>query len=334
MTSNTASALIIGASGIVGSRTASVLRRLHPDLHIGIGGRDLNKAALLARSLGNASPVKVDLDRPDLGMPSGTFSVMAVHVKDTQLNALRFAQEHGIPYIGISSGAFEIAPEIAHFAQRPDRMPLVMGSQWLAGTTTLPALHFARDFSSIESIRIDALLDEQDMGGPAAYADYERITSGSPSMLVLEDGHWRWIRADRDGRQFKSVDGVMMDSQPYSPLDVMSLAAATDARSVRLDLAVGESASRRRGEPFSTEIIITLTGKAHNGETLISRHEIVHPEGQAPLTALGVALMMERLAGLNGSRPGAGLYEPNTLIDPAYMVERMQQFGAIFRRAA
>lgn len=334
MTSNTASALIIGASGIVGSHTARLLRRLHPDLHIGIGGRNLDKAASLARSLGNASAVKVDLERPDLGMPSGAFSVMAVHVKDTQLNALRFAQEHRIPYICISSGAFEIAPEVAQFTQRPDRIPFVMGSQWLAGAATLPALHFARDFSAIESIRIDALLDEQDMGGPAAYADYDRITAASPSMPVLENGHWRWIRADRQGRQFQSVDGVMVDSQPYSPLDIMSLAAATDARSVRLDLAVGESASRRNGAPFSTEIIITVSGTSRSGESRSSRHEIVHPEGQAPLTALGVALMMERLAGLKGAPPAAGLYLPNTLIEPSYMIERIEQFGASIRRVA
>lgn len=339
MTSSAASALIIGASGIVGSITARFLRRLHPELHISIGGRDMDKAAALARSIGNASPVVVDLDRPGLGMDSGAYSVMAVHVKDTQLHALRFAQEHRIPYIGISSGAFEIAPELAQFTQRPDRIPLVMGSQWLAGAATLPALHFARDFAAIDAIRIDALLDEQDMGGPAAYADYDRITAGSPSMPVLENGHWRWVRADREGSRFGSVDGVMMEAKPYSPLDIMSLAAATDARSVRLDLAVGESASRRRGEPYSTEIIITLTGTARNGDALSSRHEIVHPEGQAPLTALGVALMMERLAGLKGDppaagTPAAGLYLPNSLVEPSYMVERMQQFGAVIRRAA
>lgn len=198
----------------------------------------------------------------------------------------------------------------------------------------LPTLHFARDFASVETIRIDALLDEQDMGGPAAYADYERITSESPSMPVLGNGHWRWIRADREGGRFASVDGVMVESQPYSPLDIMSLAAATDTQSVRLDLAVGESASRRRGGALSTEIIITLAGTSNGGERMSRRHEIVHPQGQAPLTALGVSLMTERLAGLHGARPANGLYLPHTLVDAAYMVERMQQFGASIRRTA
>jgi hypothetical protein len=55
----------------------------------------------------------------------------------------------------------------------------------------------------------------------------------------------------------------------------------------------------------------------------------VHPAGQAPLTALGVALGLERLLGLDGDEPVApGLYLPEVLIDPAYFVRRMTESGA------
>lgn len=112
----------------------------------------------------------------------------------------------------------------------------------------------------------------------------------------------------------------------------MALAAATDATSVRLDFAYSESASRRRGEPFSTEIVIDLDGVLKSGERGRTRQEIVHPEGQAPLTALGVALAVERLLGLAGGEPPqAGLYLPEVLIDPVYYVRRMQEFGATFQ---
>ncbi len=135
---------------------------------------------------------------------------------------------------------------------------------------------------------------------------------------------------DAKGR-LRSVDGTELETQAYSPFDVISLAAATDARSIRFDLAYGISASRRRGEPFSTEMIIELTGTRKEGTRGSSHHEIVHPAGQAPLTALGVALAIERVLGLDGRpAPGAGLYLPETLLDPAYFVRRMEESGARF----
>ncbi len=57
----------------------------------------------------------------------------------------------------------------------------------------------------------------------------------------------------------------------------------------------------------------------------------MQPEGQAPLTALGIALAVERLLGLEGGDASApGLYLPEVLIDPAYYVRRMKEFGASF----
>ena len=41
--------LIVGGSGIVGSQAAQTLRRLHPDLPIAIGGRNLERAKKTAR---------------------------------------------------------------------------------------------------------------------------------------------------------------------------------------------------------------------------------------------------------------------------------------------
>ena len=59
--------LIIGGSGIVGSQAAQTLRKLHPDLPIAIGGRDLAKAKSVADTVGSAEAVSIDLDRADLG---------------------------------------------------------------------------------------------------------------------------------------------------------------------------------------------------------------------------------------------------------------------------
>lgn len=59
-------ALIVGGSGLVGSQAARTLRRLHSDLPIAIGGRNVNRAEKIAQEVGNAEAVAVDLTRPDL----------------------------------------------------------------------------------------------------------------------------------------------------------------------------------------------------------------------------------------------------------------------------
>jgi hypothetical protein len=63
------------------------------------------------------------------------------------------------------------------------------------------------------------------------------------------------------------------------------------------------------------------------------RLDIVHPEGQAPLTALHVALGIERLLGLSGGEPvKPDLYLPDLLMDPEHVIRRMKEFGAVFHQ--
>jgi hypothetical protein len=210
-----------------------------------------------------------------------------------------------------------------------------MASHWLAGTAMLPALHFARELRSIDTIEIAAVLDEQDMGGPAAYADYERLTAAAPHGLILKDGKWLWATGGDATRNLEAVDGAEIQGRAYGAFDLVSLAAATNARNIRFDIVVGETASRRRGEPLSTELIIEIVGEHEDGTSGRVRHEIVHPAGQAPLTALGVVVGIERLLGLVGGPPvPPGLYLPEVLIEPAYMLQRLAEAGAQIRRAS
>jgi hypothetical protein len=327
--------LIIGGSGIVGSQAATAIRRLHPNLPVMIGGRDLAKAQAVAARLDGVEAAAVDLDDGDLGLPAeAAFGAIIVFVKDNRLNALRYAQDHSIPHVSVSSGTFEIGLEVAQHIHRPDSSAVMLASQWLAGAALFPTLHYAKAYRQIETIRLGFLLDEQDMGGPAAWADFERITKAATAVLTLEEGQFTWIGGDKLDTSYRSVDGVVRPARAYSPFDVLSLAAATNARNIRVDLAFDVSASRRRGEPFSTETVIEIEGTTDAGPAR-TRHEIVHPAGQAPLTALGVALITERALGLAGGPPlKPGLYFPDTVIDPAYYLERMKEFGATFRTVA
>lgn len=327
----TAPVLVIGGSGVVGSQAVRMLRDRYPELPLAIGGRDLRRAERLAAEVGQAAAVVIDLTRPDLGLGKGAaFSAIALFVKDHTLNSMHYALYHKIPYVSISTGTFEIGPEVGLFIHQPDSAPILMASQWLAGAAVFPVLQTAAAYETIKSIRIGVVLDEQDMGGPAASDDYERLTSVAPAALTIKDGGASWVTGEEAKGTIKSIDGTELDAQAYSPFDVISLGAATGASSIRFDLAYGMSASRRRGESYSTETVIDLTGTRKDGREGSSHVEIVHPQGQAPLTALGVSLGLERLLGLRGEAPSPGLYFPELLIEPEYFVEQMKVIGTHF----
>jgi hypothetical protein len=318
--------LIVGGSGLVGAKTAHTLRQLYRDLPITIGGRDLKKAKAVADSLGNADAVEVDLTKRDLGQGDRLYSAVAMFVKDQTLNSMRFAQDHGLPYVSISTGIYEMGPEIALFAHRPTAAPILMNSTWLAGAATLPALYFAKEFRTIKAIEVYALLDSRDLGGPAADADFERLLMASPHAPYLKDGAWAWTNGSEAKRTVRSARGIEIPVTPYSPFDVLCLSAATDAHSIRFEFAMGTLADNE--DEIATEIIIDISGETLPGEAVRKRYTLSHPKGQMPITAAGVSVAVERLMGLDGNPiPGPGLYLPELLIEPEIMIRRLKQFG-------
>lgn len=142
------------------------------------------------------------------------------------------------------------------------------------------------------------------------------------------DGAWFWRTSDDAKAEFRAADGTVVKAAALSPHDVVGLATATGAPNVEFNLAIGVSSTRRRGEPMSTEIVIELAGEDHTGRPLRTRHAVVHPEGQMPLTGLGVALVLERLTGLDGNpATPPGLYFPYQLLEPTGYFTRLGQAG-------
>ncbi len=121
------------------------------------------------------------------------------------------------------------------------------------------------------------MFDQQDLGGPAAEADFTRLTL-LPNTMFLDKGRWRWTSAGEQGHTFKSIDGREILGQTYSPFDVFSLPVTTGARSVCFDFAFGETASRQRGEHFSTEFVIEIEGERNDGTFGRNRYEFIHPK--------------------------------------------------------
>jgi len=326
MKTSTGSVLIIGGSGFVGAQTAQTLRKLYPEAPITIGGRDLQKAEAVAATLVHADAVAIDLDRRDLGLDSARrFSVIAMFVKDHTLNSMRYAQSTGAAYVGVSTGAYEMGPETALYAHRPDASVILMNSTWLAGAALLPALHFAKDFDRIDGVTISAVLDPRDMGGPAASADFERLLMAAPQSTYLKDGKWTWTTEEDKKRVVRMSDGVDLPATPYTPFDLLSLSASTTAKSLRFDLALGQPDGS--SPDIVAEIIIEIDGEK-DGKPHKTHHVLSHPQGQAPVTAAGIAVALERLAGLDGKAPPKpGLYFPDQLIAPEHFIARLKQFG-------
>lgn len=270
----------------------------------------------------------LDAVADDLGLGLRQVSAVAIFYMDHTLASLRFAQDRGVPHLSISTGAFEIAPEIAAYMNKPNAAPIVLGYEWLVGATTVPTLELAKTFSEVHDIAIGALIDEQDSGGPTVAADFEHLNKLMPAALTRRDGSYVWREGDDAKAVFRAVDGTEVDASGFSQIDVVGLAAATGAPNVQFNIAKAVSSTRRRGGPMSTEIIIELAGKDSAGDPRRTRHAVVHPGGAAPLTGLGVAMLLERLTGLDGEPPTpAGLYFPYQLLDAADYLSRLSKDG-------
>lgn len=120
--------LLMGGTGAIGQLSARALRAAYPDAALLIGGRDRAKAEATAREIGGAAEgVVIDPRAPDLGLGERQVSAVAVFYSDNRLAGLHFANRRGVPHLGISSGIFEIAPEVAIYMNRPDAAPIMLG---------------------------------------------------------------------------------------------------------------------------------------------------------------------------------------------------------------
>ncbi|WP_336355641.1 NAD(P)-dependent oxidoreductase [Pseudomonas granadensis] len=320
--------LFMGGSGAIGHRSAKALRAAHPDVALLIGGRDLAKAQQAAEEMGGAQGVVIDPAADDLGLGDRPVSAVAVFYMDHTLAGLRFAQRRRVPHLSISSGVFEMAPQIARYIHAPNASPIVLGYEWMVGATTVATLQLAKAFAQVRDIRIDALVDEQDGGGPTVAADFEHLNRMLPAALTRREGAYVWREGEEANVSFRALDGTAMQANGFSSIDVAGLAAATDAPNVQFNLASGVSSSRRAGKPMSTEILIEMAGEGRDGQALHTRHALVHPAGAAALTGLSVAMLLERLIGLDGSAPTApGLYFPYQLLDAAQYLQRLGEEG-------
>ncbi|MBC7881187.1 MAG: hypothetical protein H7Y37_07615 [Anaerolineae bacterium] len=325
----TARILFAGGSGVVGRTAVRWFRQRYPDIPVLIGGRHLQAADEVAQELGTAEAIAIDLDKPRLGL-GGDAAVAAVVMlaPEAGLKGLSYAQDLGVPYLNINAALTEIGPELAMFAHRATAAPVVLASHWMAGAATFLALNSVKGFETVQSIKLGAIVDEQDLVGPAALEDMERVHGMAPPALVFEGGRRVWLSGDAAKGKFTSVDGRSLDATAFSTFDIVSLHAATGAPDVRFDLVNGESSSRRRGGEAATEIVVEIEGEA-DGRTKCSRSTLEFKYGTASLTGLSVVLCLASVLGLNGRSPAhPGLYLPELLLESKGFLDELRSAGA------
>lgn len=332
MSANNSPILVIGGTGAVGSRAVRTLRRLHPSMPIAIAARNIFRASALAAETGNATALAVDLQRRDLGLPAHErFSGVLVLLRGTTLNAMKFAQDHGLPYLSFASFAADVAAETALFAQRPQASAVMLLGQYLGGVAATATLHFAADFRRIDAIAIGGLLDTDELGGPMAQEDIERLDKEGQRPLVRQDGRYLWLEPQQAQRSFLDVDGKPRTGTACPLLDVVSLSAATGAHSVRIDLAIREESPVQLAP--SHQVVIEIEGEVAEGTIERRRYGIVDRNPYSALSAYGAALAAERMLGLNGNeRAVPGLHQPESLLDPDRVAQRLAGLGVELRR--
>ncbi|MBW6527813.1 NAD(P)-dependent oxidoreductase [Sphingomonas sp. RHCKR7] len=320
--------LILGGTGQIGRYTIQALRKRHPEAPLLIGSRNRQKAYQAASELDHAEGIAIDPYADDLGVGDRSIAAVAVLYSDHRLASLRYAHARGIPHLGISTGLYEVAPEMAIHMQRPDAAAVVLGYEWLVGATTIATLTAAKTYARIDGIRIGALIDEEDWGGPAVAEDFERFASVISSVFARRNGAFVWRKGGNANFKFQAIDGAELTAVGFSTIDIAGLAATTGARDVEFGIGTGISSSRRAGGEKSTEIIIELSGVGEAGTPQRTRHAVFHPGGAAPLTGLGISMVLERLAGLDGEpATKAGLFFPYQIINHAEYLNRLTREG-------
>jgi len=315
--------LIAGGWGLVGSGIAKVLREAGHDLDLVLAGRTPETGAALAAQLG-ARVVRLDVANPAEGLAAaGPADLVIAALQDPDDTLLAAALRSGAGHIGITRTVGNMGSS-AVTAAALARRPAMMLGHWQAGTLTLAALHAAQAFASVERVEMAALYDYTDPIGPMTAEDAAGFVG---EALIRQDGRWQNVHAPDAARSVARPGQTAFDALPMGVLDTPALAALTGAGHVRFDLGSGDSIGTAAGRSASHDLFIDISGHDAEGAAVQRRTLVTDPQGQAHLTALGVLIGTERLLGLDGDPPPAGLVFPESAIDPGKAVARLRAFG-------
>lgn len=319
--------LIAGGYGLVGGGLARLLRQVRPDVRLILAGRTPSAGEALAQELGNAETLYLDLDSGSLPGDVARADLIVAALQDPADRLIHAAIHHGCAHIGITKEADDVAQTVFRALHTPPRAPLVPLGHWQAGILTLLARDAAAAFGHIETAHLAALYDMADPIGPMTQNDMEHFTN---KALIRDNGSWRWVAPADHPREIALPSGAMVTGTPVGVLDVPSVAAFTDASTVRFDLVIGQSDGTARGQAASHDLLVDLHGTALDGTPLHHRTFASDPKGQGHMTALGLLIVAEALLTRDPAM-GGGVLLPETLVDLPTALARLEDFGVLVR---
>ena len=340
--------VLTGGYGVVGTQAAQILQQRHPALPLYIAGRNPEKAKALVRKLPNASPLFLDINQKTPLNGLNPRAVVGI-VNDPHNHLLMDAVQHGIPYLDITRWTEQVRATTSSLSGKDLGAPLFLSSGWMAGVASMLAVAAAQRMVSVEQIDISVLYALHDKSGPNSVQYMDRLAT---PFNALHNGEWRQAAPYTDPRSVTFPGGYSTKVYRFDAPDLITLPKVTRARTVSTRIAFDDTAttkalvmlvrsglwkliSGRRftrlrhallhnpGQGAPHELAIEVLGRGERDTLKTVRATLVDPLGQTHLTALGIAIQLERLLGLDGGpAPGPGFVYPDTApqIDSAFQL--------------
>lgn len=322
-----AGVLVAGGYGVVGSRIAAVLRARHPQMRLALAGRTPKSGAELARTLGHAVPVRVDVSEADpLADISPLPKLVIAAVNDADDHLLLACVRRGIGYIDITRWTENMRSAIIRLAcEDVSGAPVIFSSSWMAGIAAILARGAANRLGGAASIDIDILYAMKDMSGPNSVEYMDRYAI---PFEVVTNGRRQKIYPFSDPRNVDFATGALIRVYRFDAPDQMTLPLITgaptvatrmgfDSKSATLMLkfmiktgvwaAISGARFRRfrhgllhnPGPGDHHRIVIDVLGTDGRRERMLADDAL----GQTHLTACGAVIQAERALGLLGQHP-------------------------------
>jgi saccharopine dehydrogenase-like NADP-dependent oxidoreductase len=197
--------LIIGGYGVFGGQIARMLA--HHDLHIGIGGRSMDKAQAFCErnhKIATMEAVEMDIDGMDLGAQLKDFQpTIVIHA------AGPYGRGYNVAMAAIAAGShyLDLADDRTHVmdsvqlseAARTAGVAVVMGASTLPGISQAVISQLAMDFAYLKSVDIGVTLGHRSPRGVSTVGS-AAMQAGQP-LSGWENGKaqrvWGWSKLPR-----------------------------------------------------------------------------------------------------------------------------------------
>lgn len=347
------SVLIAGGYGVVGQQIAEAIRANHPELPILIAGRNPEKGQAIADALKNASIVALDMEQRNPLKNLKPHAVVAA-VNDPNDYLLLDAVQKGIPYLDITRWTERLRKSVAIAKNEELKAPVMFSSAWMAGVAAVVTKELTKETQSIKKIDISVLYSLKDKAGPNSTEYMDRLAT---PFEVMINGESKQVYPYTDPQKVTFPSGYSAKAYRFDTPDQFTLPQTTKATTVSARIAFDDATSTYllvmltrsgiwklfSGERFKSlrqsilfnpgkganhEIVIQAQGIDITGKPINLRATVLAPKGQTHLTAVGAAIQLDRLLGLDGAlAPSPSIIFPDTAPQTSHALKVLRSAG-------